>query len=155
MIKKIAAIFVGISLLVFSPEKLSASISRANIFGKWDCKESTYYDWGTFVGRSEVDIREDGIGYAYGTASFLYNDAPPRNYKVMVSSNWSLSGNSWTTQLKDFQAMQIGPNHDQNSIDLNQAVELGTISSGEVLKLNQQEAVFLFDIGTISYCLKL
>jgi len=155
MKKKIAAIFTGISLLIFFPEKLSASISRANIIGKWECKESTYYDWGTLVARSETDIREDGIGYASATASFFYNDEPPRNYKIMATANWSLSGNYWTTQYKNFQAMQIGPNHDQNSIDLNQQVELGTIFSAEVLKLNQKEAVFLFDSGTISHCLKL
>ena len=155
MKKKIAAIFTGISLLIFFPEKLSASISRANIIGKWECKESTYYDWGTLVARSETDIREDGIGYASATASFFYNDEPPRNYKIMATANWSLSGNSWTIQYKKFQAMQTGPNHDQNSIDLNQQVELGTIFSAEVLKLNQKEAVFLFDSGTISHCLKL
>ena len=156
MKKKLAAIFAGISLLIFFPEKLSASsISRANIIGKWECKESTYYDSGTLVSRSETDIRENGIGYAYGTASFLYNNAPPRNYKIMATANWSLSGNSWTTEYKNFQAMQIGPNHDQNSIDLNQEVELGTIFSAEVLKLNKKEAVFLFDTGTISYCSKL
>ena len=155
MKKKLAAIFAGISFLIFFPEKLSASISRANIIGKWECKESTYYDWGTLVARSETDIREDGILNATGTASFLFNDAPPRNYKYMAIINWSLSGNSWTTQYKKFQAMQIGPNHDQNSIDLNQQVELGSISSEEVLKLNQKEAVFLFDSGTISHCLKL
>tara|TARA_A100001388_G_C28667305_1_gene449760 strand:- start:275 stop:742 length:468 start_codon:yes stop_codon:yes gene_type:complete len=155
MKKKLAAIFAGISLLIFFPEKLSASISRANIIGKWDCKESTYFDWGTLFTRSEIDIREDGIGYASGTASFLFTDTPPRNYKIMVIVNWSLSGNSWTTQYKKFQAMQIGPNHDQNSIDLNKEVELGTIFSAEVLKLNKKESVFLFDNGTISYCSKL
>ena len=155
MKKKLAAIFAGISLLIFSPEKLSASISRANIIGKWDCKESTFYDWGTLVARTETDLREDGIGYASGTVSFLFTDAPPRSYKIMAIANWSLSGNSWTTQYKKFQAMQTGPNHDQNSIDLNQIVELGTIYSAEVLKLNKKEAVFLFDTGTISYCSKL
>ena len=155
MKKKLAAFFAGISLLIFSPDKLSASISRVNLIGKWDCKASTYFDGGTILERSETDIREDGIGYAYGTASFLYTDAPPRNYKIIAIANWSLSGNSWTTQYKDFQATQIGPNHDQDSIDLNQVVDLGTIFSGEVLKLNQREAVFLFDTGTISYCSKL
>ena len=89
MKKKLAAIFAGISLLIFFPEKSSASISRANIIGKWECKESTYYDWGTLVARSETDIREDGIGYASATASFFYNDEPPRNYKIMATANWS------------------------------------------------------------------
>ena len=73
----------------------------------------------------------------------------------MAVANWSLSGNSWTTQYKNFQATKIGPNHDQNSIDLNQQVELGTTLSAEVLKLNQKEAVFLYDGGGISYCSKL
>jgi len=154
MKKKLAAIFAGISLLIFSPEKLSASISRANIIGKWDCKESTYFDWGTIFIRYESDIREDGIGYASGTASFLFTDAPPRNYKFMAINNWSLSGITWTTQFKNFQATQIGQNHDQNSIDLNQKIELGTIVSAEVLKLNQKESVFLSDNGSISYCSK-
>ena len=153
--KKLATIFAGISLLILMPDKLSASVLRANLIGKWDCKSSTYFDWGTILEKSETDIREDGIGYTYGTASFLFTDAPPRNYQVMAIANWSLSDNSWTTQYKSFQAKQIGPNHDQNSIDLNQTVELGTIFSGEVLKLDQQEAVFLFDTGTISYCSKL
>ena len=155
MKKKLAAIFAGISLLIFFPEKLSASISRANIIGKWDCKESDYYDWGTIVTRSESDIREGGIGYASGTISFLFTDAPPRNYKIMAIANWTLSGNSWTYQYKKFQAMQTGPNHDQNSIDYNQQVELGTIYSAEVLKLNKKEAVFLTDSGTVSFCSKL
>ena len=153
--KKLAAVFAGISLLILMPDKLSASVLRSNLIGKWDCKSSTYFDWGTIYENSVTDIREDGTGYSYGTASFLFTDAPPRNYQVMASANWSLSGDSWTTQYKSFQATQIGPNHDQNSIDLNQAVELGTIFSGEVIKLNQQEAVFLFDMGTISYCSKL
>ena len=153
--KKLAAVFAGINLLILMPDKLLATVVRANLIGKWDCKSSTYFDWGTLFTRSEIDIREDGIGYASGTASFLFTDTPPRNYKIMVIVNWSLSGNSWTTQYKNFQAMQIGPNHDQNSIDLNQEVELGTIFSAEVLKLNKKEAVFLFDTGTISYCSKL
>ena len=153
--KKLAAVFAGISLLILMPDKLSASVLRSNLIGKWDCKSSTYFDWGTIYENSVTDIREDGTGYSYGTASFLFTDAPPRNYQVMASANWSLSGDSWTTQYKSFQATQIGPNHDLNSIDLNQVVELGTIFSGEVLKLNQQQAVFLFDTGTISYCSKL
>ena len=154
MKKKLSAIFAGISFLIIFPEKLSASISRANIIGKWDCKESSHYDWGTLSARTENEIREDGIAYASGTVSFLFTDSPPRNYKVMVNANWSLSGNYWKTQYTNFQAMQIGPNHDQDSIDLNQEVELGTIYSAEVLKLNQKEAVFLFDGGSISYCSK-
>ena len=153
--KKLAVVFAGISLLILMPDKLLATVVRANLIGKWDCKSSTYYDWGTIYEKSVTDLRENGTGYTNGTASFLFTDAPPRNYQVMASANWSLSGNSWTTQYRSFQATQIGPNHDQNSIDLNQAVELGTIFSGEVLKLNQQEAVFLFDMGTISYCSKL
>ena len=153
--KKLAAIFAGISLLILIPDKLSATVSRANFIGKWDCKSSSYYDWGTIYQKTVTDLRADGSGYTNGTVSFLFTDAPPRNYQVMASTNWTLSGNSWTTQYKSFQATQIGPNHDQNSIDLNQAVELGTIFSGEVIKLNQQEAVFLFDMGTISYCSKL
>ncbi len=153
--KKLAAVFAGISLLILMPDKLSASVLRSNLIGKWDCNSSTYTDWGIIYEKSVNDIREDGIGYVYGTVSFLFTDAPPRNYQVMGSASWSLSGNSWTTQYKSFQATQIGPNHDENSIDLNQEVELGTNFSGEVLKLNQQEAVFLFDTGYIGYCSKL
>ena len=153
--KKLAAIFAGISLLILMPDKLSATVSRANLIGKWDCKSSAYYDWGIIYETSVTDLRADGSGYTNGTLSFLFRAAPPRTYQVMASANWTLSGNSWTTQYKSYQATQIGPNHDQNSIDLNQAVELGTISSGEVLKLNQQELVFLWEDDAISYCSKL
>ena len=155
MKKKLVAIFAGISLLITLPERLMASVSKAILIGKWDCKSTTFFDGGIYLEQTETDIRDDGVGYFSGKASFLFTEALPRNYKFIGSASWSLSGNSWTTQLKSYQAMEIGPNHDENSIDLNKEIEIGTISSAEVLKATPKEAVFVFDYGTISYCSKL
>tara|TARA_Y100001968_G_scaffold311598_1_gene333854 strand:+ start:1244 stop:1714 length:471 start_codon:yes stop_codon:yes gene_type:complete len=154
MNKKIAFIFLGLSMLVASPVISFASASKSFLPGRWECYSSFLFDGGVATDRYISEVDPDGTAFTSGTLTVYFDATPSRKYQFSGNFDWFISGNFLNTKLTNFQSMEIGPNHDEDSIDLNKQVQVGQLNSNEILKLTSKESVSLSE-GLLHYCSKL
>ena len=154
MNRKIAFILLGLSLSVVFPVKSFASASKSFLPGRWECNSSFLFDGGVGTERYISEVDADGTGFSSGTFTTYFDATATRKYQFSGNSDWFISGNFLNTKLKNFQSMRIGPNHDENSIDLNKEVQVGKMISQEILKLTSKEYVSVSE-GTTTYCSRL
>ena len=153
MKRKLSIFLAGMSIFLFSHQRVSASINNRLIIGNWNCKAEHFFDGGSLLQEYNQEVKDDGSAFFYGTYTMIFNNAPSRKFKVSGTGSWFISDKIFVSKLNSFQSGKTGQNHDEKSPDFNKLVKTGTSSSYEIVKLTSSESEFLLD-GTKTYCTK-